>query len=339
VRGASTLASFFLAAAVVAGCGRPEPTAGSQTSRTHADAGKTLSIGAQTGTLSAQSLDAVRKRSGLRLQESQIKSGNELESRLLAGGSGFDVVVMPWQFVARQVRAGLFHKLDKRQLPNLQQVDTELMTQLAASDPGNELAVPYRRQTAGIAVDRQRVAELIHDADPHDWSMVFDVQRVAKLAGCGVSVPDAPAEMMGLALLWLGRDPNSERSEDLAAAAAALNAIKPSVQLIDPARRADELAARKPCLAVVRDSDTIAQELDYGVPLQGTITWVDVLAIPADARQLAQAHAFINTLIEAEQAPDGATTAGAPAKSVVLSPHSEAYAAEVAHLWAEFTAH
>jgi putrescine transport system substrate-binding protein len=338
MRGAPATALLVLAGAMLAGCGRQEPRSGAQPSPADADAVRTVNIGAQTGVLSAQTLDDVRAKSGLRLQQWALTSQAELEARLLAGGSGFDVVVVPSQFIARQVRAGLFQKLDKRQLPNLQQVDAELLMQLSASDPGNELAVPYRRQTTGIAVDRQRFTVLMGDADPHDWSLVFDARHAAKFAACGLYVPDAPQEMLGLALLWLGRDPNSERPEDLAAAAAALRAIKPHVQLIDPARFSQELVAGKPCLAVTRAEAVPRGELDFGVPIQGTIAWIDVLAIPADARLLRDAHAFIDALIEVERGREAAAPALAAAKSFVLLPHSEAYAAEVARLWAQFAA-
>jgi putrescine transport system substrate-binding protein len=292
-----------------------------------------LSIGAQSGSFAAGTLEEIRAKTGLQLRQFSIASRAELESRLLAGRSGFDVVVVPWQFASRQVRAGLFQPLDKRELPNLLHVDAEVMKQLSADDPGNELAVPYRRLAMGIAIDRQRLGDLVQDADPHDWSMVFDVRHAAKLAGCGVYLPDAPQEMLSLALLWLGRDPNSERPEDLEAAVGALRAVKQYVHVIDPSRMAQEVSAAKPCLAVV-DEAVPRGELEYGVPGPGTIAWLDVLTIPADARQPRQAHAFINALIDAPRSRDAA----AGGKVFVLSPHSEAYAAEVARLWGEFTA-
>jgi putrescine transport system substrate-binding protein len=329
------MVASVLAAVLLAGCGQKEPRAGAPASQAHS-ADSSLNVGAQSGTLAPQTLEQVRAKTGLQLRQPPIASPGELESRLLAGRSGFDVVVVPWQFVSRQVRAGLFHKLDKRELPNLEHADAEVMQQLSAGDPGNELAVPYRRQTTGIAVDRQRLAAVIQDANPHDWNLLFDARHAQKLAGCGVYVPDAPQEMMSLALLWLGRDPNSDRPEDLQAAAGALRAIKPYVQRFDPSRMAQELSAGKPCLAVVDDTAALpGGQLDYGVPPQGTIAWVDVLAIPADARQLRQAHAFINALIDAQRGPQAAATA----KAFVLAPHGEAYAAEVARLWAEFSAH
>jgi putrescine transport system substrate-binding protein len=294
-----------------------------------------LNVGANSGTLPAGTLDEIRAKTGLQLRPAPIASPGELESRLLAGSSGFDVVVVPWQFASRQVRAGLFQQLDKRELPNLQHADREVMKQLSADDPGNEQAVPYRCQTTGIAVDRQRIAALIQDADPHDWSMVFDVRHAEKLASCGVYLPDAPQEVLGLALLWLGRDPNSERPEDLEAAAGTLRSIKQHVRVIDPSRMAQELTAGKPCVAVVDDAAAVrGGELEYGVPSSGTIARVDVLAIPADARQSRQAHAFINALIDVQRSPQAA----APAKAFVLSPHGEAYAAELARLWGEFSA-
>lgn len=335
VRGASALASLVLAAAVLAGCGRQEPAHAGGPAPAHS-ADNALNIGAKTGSLSAGTLDEIRAKTGLQLRQSPIASPGELESQLLAGGSGFDVVLVPWQFASRQVHAGLFQQLDKRELPNLQHADPEVMKQLSADDPGNELAVPYRRQTTGIAVDRQRFAALIQGADPLDWSMVFDVHHAEKLAGCGVYLPDAPQEIMSLALLWLGRDPNSDRREDLEAAAQTLRSIKQHVRVIDPSRMAQELSAGKPCLAVVDDAEAVPSgELEYGVPSSGTIAWVDVLAIPADARRPRQAHAFINALIDAQRSPQAA----AVAKAFVLSPHGEAYAAEIARLWGEFTAH
>ena len=338
VRGASAIALLVLAGAVLAACGRQEPREGVQSSRAAAGADRTLYIGAPTGSLSAQTLDDVRAKSGLPLQYRAVASQAELEARLLAGGSGLDVVIVPSQFIARQVRAGLFQKLDKRQLPNLRQVEADVPA--SANDPGNELAVPYRRHTRGIAVDRRQFAALMGDADPHDWSLVFDARHAAKFAGCGVYLPDAPQEVVGLSLVWLGRDPNSERSEDLAAAAAALRAVKPYVRLIDPARFTQLLAAEKPCLAVVHDPDPVLRgdEVEYGVPLQGTIAWFDVLAIPADARQLRNAHVLINALLDVQRGREAVAPALAPARTFVLAPHGEAYAAELARIWAEFAA-
>ncbi|HKU15437.1 MAG TPA: extracellular solute-binding protein [Steroidobacteraceae bacterium] len=341
-RGVSALALLVLAGAVLGGCGRQQASEGARASRAGAGGASALQIGAPPGALTAQTLDEVHGKSGLQLQHQAVASQSELERRLLAGGSGFDLVVVPSQFIARQVRAGLFQKLDKRQLPNLEQVDADLMAQLSASDPGNELAVPYRHRTVGIAVDRQQFAALMGDADPLDWSMVFDAGRAAKFAGCGLYLPDAPQEIVGLALVWLGRDPNSERSEDLAAAAAALRAIKPYVRLVDPSRLPQELARTKPCLAVA-DADAVPRGergavVDYGIPVQGTIAWFDVLAIPADARQARNAHVFINALIEAQRDHRTAAPVRTPARSFVLSPHGEAYAGELARVWADFAA-
>ena len=342
-RGASVLALLILAGALLGGCGRQEAREGAQESRAGPNGGAALHIGAPAGALTAQTLGEVRVKSSLQLQQLPVASQSELEGRLLAGGSGFDVVVVPSQFIARQVRAGLFQKLDKRQLPNLDQVDAGLMAQLSANDPGNELAVPYRHRTIGIAVDRQQFAALMGDADPLDWSMVFDAGRAAKFAGCGLYLPDTPQEIVGLALVWLGRDPNSERADDLDAAAATLRAVKPYVRLVDPARLSQELASGKPCLAVVSDADAIPRgesgaAVDYGIPVQGTIAWFDVLAIPADARQARNAHVFINTLIEAQRSQQPAAPVRAPARSFVLSPHGEAYAGELARVWADFAA-
>ena len=335
VRGALAVPWLCLIAALLTGCGRQEPPRADVPASRSASADSALSIGATRASLPAGTLDEISAKTGLQLRQLPSVSPRQLESRLLAGGSGYDVVVVPWQFASRQVRAGLFQQLDKRELPNLQHADPEVMKQLSTDDPGNELAVPYRRQATGIAVDRQRFAALIEGADPLDWSMVFDVRHAEKLASCGVYLPDAPQVVIGLALLWLGRDPNSDRPEDLEAAAGTLRSIKQHVRVVDPSRMAQELAAGKPCLAVVDDAEAVrGGELEYGVPASGTIAWVDVLAIPADARQPRQAHAFINALIDPQRSPQAAV----PAKAFVLSPRGEAHAAELARLWGQFTA-
>src|SRR5208337_2701523 len=141
-----------------------------------------------------------------------------LETKLLAGSSGFDIVVPSGSYFERQIKAGAFLSLDKSKLPNLKNMEPALMAKVARHDPDNAHGVIYMWGTNGIGYNEQMVKELMPDAPLDSWRLVFDPAVASKVAKCGISVLDSPAEMMRAVLSYLGRDANSQKAEDLAAA-------------------------------------------------------------------------------------------------------------------------
>ncbi len=222
-------------------------------------------------------------------------------------------------YVERQINAGVYRKLDKDQLPNLQHLDPHIMEQVAVHDPGNEYAVPYLWGTTGIGYNEAMIQKALGQARPDSWSYIFDPDLIGKLKGCGVSLLDAPDEILKLVLAWMGRDPNSQSTEDLKAAEEKLMAIRPYVRKIHSSQYIEDLANGELCIAVGWSGDVLqardrAEEagrgvvVKYAVPKEGAIVWFDMLAIPADARRPDNAHAFINYLMEPQVAANNANT-------------------------------
>src|SRR5690554_6623221 len=180
-----------------------------------------------------------------------VFDSNELvESKLLAGNSGYDVVVPSGFFLERQIQAGLFQPLDKSKLPNLEHMDPEVMGSTASHDPGNEHAVDYMWGTTGLGYNVAAVTERLGaDANLDSWDLLFDPETVAKLADCGVAMLDAPAEAYAAALNYLGRDPNSESEEDLQAAEELLMSIRPYIRYFHSSQYIDDLGNGEICLA------------------------------------------------------------------------------------------
>jgi putrescine transport system substrate-binding protein len=253
------------------------------------------------------------KQSGIKVTYDVFDSNDVLETRLLAGNSGFDLVVPSASFLERQIKAGVFQKIDKSQIPNLQHMDPDIMNRVGLHDPNNEYSVPYLWGTTGIGYNEDKIKKVFGDARPDSWNYIFDPKNAAKLKDCGISLLDAPDEILKIVLAWIGRDPNSQKEEDLKAAEAKLTPIRPFVRKIHSSQYIDDLANGELCIAVgwsgdilqARDrADEAGQgvKVKYAIPKEGTIVWFDMLAIPADAKHPKNAHAFINYLMEPQVA-------------------------------------
>ena len=254
-----------------------------------------------------------KEKTGIDVTYDVFDSNEVLETKLLAGSTGYDVVVPSASFMERQIKAGVFQKLDKSQIPNLEHLDADIMQRVALHDPGNQYSVPYMWGTTGIGYNEAKVLGIDAKAPVDSWDIVFQPEVVSKFAACGVSVLDAPTEVIGVVLAWLGKDPNSQDPADLALAEEKLMAIRPHVQKIHSSQYIEDLANGDICLAVgwsgdilqARDrADEAGQELviKYSIPKEGTIIWFDMLAVPADAKHPRNAHAFINYLLEPQVA-------------------------------------
>jgi putrescine transport system substrate-binding protein len=250
------------------------------------------------------------KESGTKVVYDVFDSNEVLEGKLLAGRTGYDVVVPSIEFLGRQIQAGIFQPLQKDKLPNYKELDPALMATIAKVDPGNAYGVPYMWGTTGIGMIKEKViAALGPDAPLDSWDLVFKPENLAKLSKCGVAFLDAPNEIFAATLHYLGKDANSQDVKDYQGEAKALlKQLAPSVTYFHSSKYIDDLAAGEICLAVGWSGD-IAQamvdaeeadngvEVSYVIPKEGAQQFFDILAIPKDAANVEAAHAFINFLM------------------------------------------
>jgi putrescine transport system substrate-binding protein len=310
VRTVLTAASLMLA---VTACGKKESAEQAQQPGAAAQEEKVLHVFNWSDYIAEDTVPTFEKQSGIKVTYDVFDSNDVLETRLLAGNSGFDLVVPSASFLERQIKAGVFQKIDKSQIPNLQHMDPDIMNRVGLHDPNNEYSVPYLWGTTGIGYNEDKIKKVFGDARPDSWNYIFDPKNAAKLKDCGISLLDAPDEILKIVLAWIGRDPNSQKEEDLKAAEAKLTPIRPFVRKIHSSQYIDDLANGELCIAVGWCGDILqardrAEEagqgvkISYAIPKEGTIVWFDMLAIPADAKHPKNAHAFINYLMEPQVA-------------------------------------
>jgi putrescine transport system substrate-binding protein len=249
------------------------------------------------------------KRTGIRVNHDVYDSNEMLEAKLLAGSSGYDVVVPSASFLERQIKAGVFQRVDKNQLSNYGNLDADILSRVAVHDANNEHGVPYMWGTTGIGYNQAKVAELLPNAPVDSWDMLFDPEVIAKLSKCGVTFLDAPTEVFAIALAYLGRSPNSEDPDDLKAAEEMLAKVRPHIRYIHSQQYINDLANGEICVAMSWSGDVFAAgrraaeagngvNLSYSIPRQGSVVWFDVMAIPASAPHPGNAHLFIDYILE-----------------------------------------
>jgi putrescine transport system substrate-binding protein len=247
------------------------------------------------------------KDTGIKVRYDTFDSNDTLETKLLAGKSGYDVVVPTAYFLERQIKAGVFQKLDKVKLPNLTDMWPEIEQRLAKYDPGNQYAVNYMWGTIGIGYDTRKARAVLGTDKIDSWDIVFKPENLAKFRDCGVQMLDTSDDMLPAALNYLGLDPNSTSDADLQKAAEVITKVRPFVRKFHSQEYINALASGEICLAVgfsgdVKQAQNRAAQakngvnLTYVIPKEGAQLWFDNLAIPRDARDMAEAYAFINYL-------------------------------------------
>jgi len=301
----------LLAVLVLAGCGRKPSTP--EAGQPAAAEEKVLNVYNWSDYIDPAVIEAFQKETGIAVSYDVFDSNEVLETKLLTGKSGYDVVVPSAYFLERQVQAGVFRKLDKARLPGLANLDAGLQASVARHDRGNEHGVIYMWGTTGIGYDAGKIAAIMPDAPTDSWSLVLDPAVVSKFKDCGVSFLDDPTDMVGTVLLWLGKDPNSQSEDDLKLAEEALLRIRPYIRTIHSSQYIEDLANGEVCIAVGYSGDVLqardraaeaGKELDirYVIPREGALMWFDTLAIPADAAHPDNAHAFIDYLLRPDVA-------------------------------------
>ncbi|MFL5336682.1 MAG: polyamine ABC transporter substrate-binding protein [Geminicoccaceae bacterium] len=250
-------------------------------------------------------------KTGIQVVYDLFDSNEVLETKLLAGSTGYDLVVPTGFFLGRQIQAGIFQPLDKGKIPNWRNLDPELMGRVAKYDPGNQYAPIYLWGTTGLGYNVDKVKERLPDAPTDSWALLFDPENAKKLADCGIMALDAPTEVFASALRYLGEDPDSKDPAVLDKAGALLERVRPYIRKFHNSEDINALANGDICLALMWSGDagiarTRAEEakngvnIRYVVPKEGALQWSDMLAMPADAPNPDNAYAFLDYLLQPE---------------------------------------
>ncbi|AVP96460.1 spermidine/putrescine ABC transporter substrate-binding protein PotF [Ahniella affigens] len=259
--------------------------------------------------IAPDTLDNFEKETGIKVTYDEMDSNDTLESKILAGDTGYDIVVPSSSFLGRQIQAGAYQKLDKSKLTNWSNLDEGLMSKLQDVDPGNEYSFPYLWGTTGIGYNVDKIKEIFGSEDVvNSWDLVFKPENLAKLKDCGVTFLDAPSEIIPTTLYFLKEDPNSFDPAVIDKAAALLETLRPSITNFHSSEYIDALASGNACLVVGWSGDIIQAKaraaeagggvnVGYSIPAEGAAIWFDMVAIPKTAKHPENAHKFLNFLL------------------------------------------
>lgn len=289
-------------------CGSPDSGArNTQSGEKSGDKG-VLNLYIWTDYMAPDTIASFEKQTGIKVRVSYFDTNESLEARMLTGNSGFDVVLPTAPFFQRQIRSGAYLPLDKAKLPNLANLDPAIMARVALNDPDNAHGVVYAWGTYGIGYNAKMVADALPNAPLNSWRLIFDPAYAAKLAKCGINFLDAPAGVVRLVLKYLGKNPNAPSAQDLADVDTVLTKIRPYVRTIDSSIDIQAMANGDICVALGYNGSFVqarnrakeaknGMNIGYAIPDEGSLLWFDMLAIPRDAPNAANAHLFINYLM------------------------------------------
>ena len=288
-------------------------------------------------------------KTGIKVTYDTYDSNELVETKLLTGRTGYDVVFPTSTIVGRMAKVGVFLKLDKARLPNFSNLDPEAMRQVAINDPGNEHAIAYMWGTTGIGYSPAMVKKVLGTDTIDSWSAVFDPATASRLAKCGITMLDAPEDVIETAEIYLGGDPGNEDLGELAAAEELLTNVRPYVHAFDTTQHPSALASGEICVSLSWSglmhqarargaSAATPVEIAYVIPREGAPLYFDTVAIPADAPHPDNAHAFLNFLMEPEVIAEvtndigyaNANSASLPFVDAVLRDDPSVYPSEAA---------
>ncbi|WP_274584403.1 polyamine ABC transporter substrate-binding protein [Neisseria leonii] len=287
-----------------------------------------------------ETVSAFEAENGVKVRYDYYDSNETLEAKMLTGQSGYDLVAPSIANVGRQIQAGAYQEIDKSRIPNYNNIDPELLKQMAQVDPGNKYAVPYFWGINTLAINTEKVAQALGGGalPENEWDLVFNPAYTAKLKSCGISVFDSPTEQYPLVLQYLGKNPNSESPDDLNAANDLMKTVRGDIKRFSSSGYIDDMARGDLCVAVGYGGDlniakNRAAEAGNGVKLQvltpktGVGVWIDSFMIPKDAANVANAHKYINyTLDPKVAAKNGNFVTYAPASKPARAMMEEVYA-------------
>ncbi|HCS43795.1 MAG TPA: spermidine/putrescine ABC transporter substrate-binding protein PotF [Pseudomonas sp.] len=272
---------------------------------------KTLNLYSWADYVAPQTLQRFEQETGIHVRYDTFDSSEVLETKLLTGGSGYDVVVPSSSVLARGLAAGALKEIPHEGLKGYANLDPDLLGKLAAVDPGNRFGVPYTWGTLGLGMNVEAVKQRLPNVPLNSLDLLFKPEYATKLKDCGIAILDSPQEVVGLALHYLGKNPYSTDKSDLSAAEALLHQLQPNVLYVATGRQISDLANGSVCLALTYNGDASMAadqarkaskpfEVAYRIPKEGTLVWQDNLAIPKDAPHPEAARAFIEFMLRPE---------------------------------------
>ncbi len=301
-----------IAAFLVSGCHKADPGAANAPSNKKTQDPGVLNLFWWSDFMAPDTIPNFEKQTGIKVSISYYDSEEILETRMLTGNSGFDVVVpaAPY-FFQRQTRSGAYLALDKNKLPNLANLDPAIMARVASVDPANAHGIVYMWGTVGIGYNKEKVARALPNVPLTSWRVVFDPATASKLAKCGIHILDSPAEVVLLVLRYLGKDANSRSQQDLADVERVLMAIRPYIRNVDSTGYIEAIANGDICVAVGYNGDFVQArrraneakngvQVAYALPEEGSVVYFNMLAIPRDAPHADNAYRFLNYLMKPE---------------------------------------
>lgn len=338
----SALMSLFLAACggngQSADSGKPAEGSASGT-ESAADGSNQLNLYIWSDYVDPETVKKFEADNNIQLRTDYYDSNETLEAKVLTGNSGYDLVVPSIANVSRQIQAGAYQEIDKSQIANYGNLDPELMKLMEQVDPGNKYAVPYFWGINTIGINKDAVAKALgtDQLPANAWDLVFKPEYTNKLKSCGISFFDSPLEQYPLALNYIGKNPNSQDADDLKAATDMMKAVRPDIKRFSGSGYINDLANGDLCVAIGYGGDlNIAKNraaeaknginIEVLVPNSGVAIWIDSFMIPKDARNVANAHKYINyTLDPNVAAANGNFVTYAPASKPARDLMAEAH--------------
>jgi len=283
---------------------------GAMAGAAHAD-DKVLHVYNWSDYIAPDTIANFEKESGIKVVYDVFDSNETLEAKLLAGKSGYDIVVPSNNFLAKQIKAGVYQELDKSKLSNYDNLNKSLLKAVSISDPGNKHAFPYMWGSIGIGYNPEKVKAALGIDKIDSWDTILKPENLAKLKGCGVSFLDSPTEMLPVALHYLGLPTDTQKKEDLKQAEALFLKLRPSIGYFHSSKYISDLANGNICVAVgysgdVQQAKSRAAEaggkvkVAYDIPKEGAGSFYDMVAIPKDAENVDAAYKFMNYLLKPE---------------------------------------
>jgi len=260
-----------------------------------------------------EAIVAFEKETGIKVNYDVYDSNEVLEAKLMSGGSGYDLVVPTGAFLERQVQAGIYGEIDKKKLNNYKNLDQAFIEKIAQHDAGNAHNVPYAWGTIGLGYNKAQLQERLGDQPINTLDLIFNPEIAAKVADCGIAILDSPAEVMSIALNYLGLDPNSESKAELKRASELIASVRSSIRYFHSSKYISDLANGDVCVALGYNGDILQSEsraaeagqgveVGYAIPQEGTLVWFDLMAIPNDAPHKEAAYQFIDYILRADVA-------------------------------------
>ena len=302
--------AVLVATLFAAACNKQEPAApAAGVAAAPAEEEKVLNVYNWSDYIAPDTVKKFEDETGIKVTYDVMDSNETLETKVLAGDTGYDIVVPSSSFLGRQIKAGAYRELDRSQLPNWKNLDPGLRSKLTDVDPGNAHAIPYLWGTTGIGYNVAKIKEAFGTTDVvNSWDLVFKPENLAKLKDCGVTFLDAASEIIPVTLHAMGEDPNSFDPAVIDKAAAKLEEIRPYIANFHSSEYIEALASGNACLVVGWSGDIIqakarAEEADngieigYSIPKEGTAMWFDMMAIPKTAKHPNNAHKFLDFLM------------------------------------------